>query len=68
MISEARTPLTVIAKRMTRTEVALRRKAGILGIGLGHRRPRCYWAAGSLLGRADDCLALNRNNLLRLHS
>jgi hypothetical protein len=36
--SKARTPLTVIAKKMKRTEWALRRKAGILGIGLGHRR------------------------------
>ena len=38
--SKARTPLTVIANKMKRTEAALRRKAGILGIGLGHRRPR----------------------------
>jgi hypothetical protein len=36
--SQARTPLTVIAKKMKRTEGALRRKAAILGIGLGHRR------------------------------
>jgi hypothetical protein len=36
--SKARTPLTEIAKKMKRTEGALRRKAGILGIGLGHRR------------------------------
>jgi hypothetical protein len=36
--SKARTPLPVIAKKMKRTERALRRKAGILGIGLGHRR------------------------------
>ena len=36
--SQARTPLTVIAKKMKRTEGALRRKATILGIGLGHRR------------------------------
>jgi hypothetical protein len=36
--SKARTPLTVMAKKMKRTERALRRKAGILGIGLGHRR------------------------------
>ena len=36
--SQARTPLTKIAKEMKRTEGALRRKAGILGIGLGHRR------------------------------
>ena len=38
--SKARTPITVIANKMKRTEAALRRKAGILGIGLGHRRPR----------------------------
>jgi hypothetical protein len=36
--SKSRTPLSEIAKRMKRTERALRRKAGILGIGLGHRR------------------------------
>jgi hypothetical protein len=36
--SKARTSLPVIAKKMKRTESALRRKAGILGIGLGHRR------------------------------
>ena len=36
--SKARTPLLEIAKKMKRTERALRRKAGILGIGLGHRR------------------------------
>ena len=38
--SKARTPVTVIAQKMKRTEGALRRKAGILGIGLGHRGPR----------------------------
>jgi hypothetical protein len=38
--SKAGTPLAVIANKMKRTEAALRRKAGILGIGLGHRRPR----------------------------
>jgi len=36
--SKARTPLPKIAQEMNRTEWALRRKAGILGIGLGHRR------------------------------
>jgi hypothetical protein len=36
--SKARTHLPEIAKKMKRTERALRRKAGILGIGLGHRR------------------------------
>ncbi|MGB6723457.1 MAG: hypothetical protein WBE72_21845 [Terracidiphilus sp.] len=39
--SKARTPLTVIAKKMKRTEWALRRKAAILGIGLGNHRARC---------------------------
>jgi hypothetical protein len=38
--SKAKTPLSVVAAKMKRTEGALRRKAGILGIGLGHRRPR----------------------------
>src|ERR1700723_2112203 len=38
--SKARTPLAEIRKTMKRTEGALRRKAGILGIGLGHRRAR----------------------------
>lgn len=36
--SKARTPVAKIAKVMKRTEGALRRKAGILGIGLGHAR------------------------------
>jgi hypothetical protein len=36
--SKARTPVAKIAKAMNRTEGALRRKAGILGIGLGHDR------------------------------
>jgi hypothetical protein len=36
--SKARTPVVQIAKAMKRTEGALRRKAGILGIGLGHDR------------------------------
>jgi hypothetical protein len=36
--SKARTPLPEIAKKMGRTERALRRKAGILGVGLGHNR------------------------------
>jgi hypothetical protein len=36
--SKARTPLPEIARKMKRTERALRRKAGILGIGLAHRR------------------------------
>jgi hypothetical protein len=38
--SEARTPLPEIAKKMKRTQEALRRKAAFLGIGLGHRRAR----------------------------
>jgi hypothetical protein len=33
--SKARTPVAKVAKTMKRTEGALRRKAGILGIGLG---------------------------------
>ncbi len=36
--SKARTPVEKIAKTMKRTESALRRKAGILGLGLGHAR------------------------------
>ena len=36
--SKARTPVDKISKAMKRTEGALRRKAGILGIGLGHNR------------------------------
>ena len=38
--SKSGTPLAVIAEKMKRTEGALRAKAGILGIGLGHRRAR----------------------------
>jgi hypothetical protein len=36
--SKARTPVTKISKVMKRTVGALRRRAGILGLGLGHRR------------------------------
>jgi hypothetical protein len=36
--SKARTPVAKIAKAMKRTEGTLRRKAGILGLGLGHDR------------------------------
>jgi hypothetical protein len=36
--SKARTPVTKVSKVMKRTVGALRRRAGILGIGLGHRR------------------------------
>lgn len=36
--SKARTPVAQISKEMKRTVSALRRRAGILGIGLGERR------------------------------
>ena len=36
--SKARTPVAKISKAMKRTVGALRRRAGILGIGLGERR------------------------------
>jgi hypothetical protein len=36
--SKARTPVAKIAKEMKRTVGALRRRAGILGIGLGEHR------------------------------
>ena len=36
--SKARTPVASISKTMKRTVGALRRRAGILGIRLGHRR------------------------------
>jgi hypothetical protein len=36
--SKARTPVTKVSKVMKRTVGALRRRAGILGVGLGHRR------------------------------
>ena len=36
--SKARTPVSKISKVMKRTVGALRRKAGIVGIRLGHRR------------------------------
>jgi len=36
--SKARTPVAKVSKAMRRTVGALRRRAGILGIGLGHRR------------------------------
>ena len=36
--SKARTPLPEIANKMKPTERALRRKAGILGIGFGYNR------------------------------
>jgi hypothetical protein len=36
--SKARTPVSKISKVMKRTTGALRRKAGIVGIRLGHRR------------------------------
>jgi hypothetical protein len=36
--SKARTPVTKVSRVMKRTVGALRRRAGILGVGLGHRR------------------------------
>jgi hypothetical protein len=36
--SKARTPVVKVSKVMKRTIGALRRKAGILGMGLGHQR------------------------------
>ena len=36
--SKARTPVATVSKAMKRTVGALRRRAGILGVGLGHRR------------------------------
>jgi hypothetical protein len=36
--SKARTPVVKIAKMTKRTEGALRQKAIVLGIGLGHQR------------------------------
>ena len=36
--SKARTPVAKVSKVMKRTVGALRRRAGILGLGLGHRR------------------------------
>ena len=36
--SKARTPVTKISTVMKRTVGALRRRAGILGLGLGHNR------------------------------
>jgi hypothetical protein len=36
--SKARTPVIKVSKVMKRTVAALRRKAGILGVGLGHLR------------------------------
>jgi hypothetical protein len=36
--SKARTPVVKVSKVMKRTVGALRRRAGILGLGLGHRR------------------------------
>jgi hypothetical protein len=36
--SKRKTPVTEISKEMKRTIGALRRRAGILGIGLGHQR------------------------------
>jgi hypothetical protein len=36
--SKARTPVSKIAKAMKRTEGAIRQKALVIGIGIGHRR------------------------------
>jgi hypothetical protein len=36
--SRARTPVVKVSRAMKRTVGALRRRAGILGVGLGHRR------------------------------
>jgi hypothetical protein len=36
--SKARTPVAKLAKAMRRTEGAVRQKATMIGIGLGHRR------------------------------
>jgi hypothetical protein len=36
--SKTRTPVVEVAKAMKRTEAAVRQKAKIIGIGLGHRR------------------------------
>ena len=36
--SRARAPVVNVSKAMKRTVGALRRRAGMLGIGLGHRR------------------------------
>jgi hypothetical protein len=36
--SKARTPVTKVSKVMKRTVGVLRRRARILGVGLGHRR------------------------------
>ena len=36
--SKARTPVIKVSRVMKRTVGALRRRAGILGLGLGHRR------------------------------
>jgi hypothetical protein len=36
--SKARTPVIKVSRVMKRTVGALRRRAGVLGLGLGHRR------------------------------
>jgi len=36
--SKARTPVSKIAKAVKRTEGAIRQKALVIGIGIGHRR------------------------------
>src|ERR1700729_3808000 len=63
--SKARTPLLEIATKMKRTERALRRKAGILGIGLGNRRGlggRFVLGIASILTGALSALVFDWNN------
>jgi hypothetical protein len=36
--SKSRTPVSKIAKAMKRTEGAIRQKAKVIGVGIGHRR------------------------------
>jgi hypothetical protein len=36
--SKARTPVSKVAKALKRTEGAIRQKAKMIGMGLGHRR------------------------------
>jgi hypothetical protein len=48
--SKERTPVAKIAKEMKRTEGALRQKAIVLGIGLGHQR----WLKAAGMGRDES--------------
>jgi hypothetical protein len=36
--SKAKTPVVEVAKKLKRTEAAVRQKAKTIGVGLGHRR------------------------------